>query len=630
MGDNSGGVQLSCARDFFPFDTIRGSQEQLLLDIERVFSEKKVLLAQAPTGLGKTACALASALCEARKSGKKVFFLTNRHTQHRIAIETLSLIKHKIQGEIVVADLVGKRHMCLQSVAELFASDFGEYCKAVVEKGECSYYAKCRSSKKALTPEASIALREMVVQSPLHIEELMSISRDHEMCGYELAAALCSKAEVIVCDYNYIFSDHVRNGLFSRMEIAFEDVILVIDEAHNLPTRVQDMLSSQLTTFMLKNAIIEAKKFGYNGVIEWLTHLVGVMNELSFFDGREKEKIVLRDQFLLMVSKKVQFDVLLDELLRAADEIRKKQKKSALGGIAAFLEAWQGPDSGYVRILQEKETRFGPLAVLSYTCLDASIVTRGIFDRIHAGVLMSGTLTPTFMYRDVLGISRGVEQEYASPFPVENRLSMVIAETSTKYSGRSDEMFLKIASLCAEVDSCIPGNVAFFFPSYDLRDKVLSRFTSSKRVFIEKGDMSKSDKELFIAEFRDASLKVGGVLMGVAGANFAEGVDFPGDLLKAVVVVGLPLSRPDLHTKALIDYYQGKFGKGWEYGYTYPAMSKCVQSAGRCIRLESDRGAVIYLDERFAWPQYYSCLPREGLRVVRQTDYKNYLNTFFR
>ncbi len=626
MGDTSIPT-LSCARDFFPFETIRGPQEEMLLDMEKVFGEKKILLAQAPTGLGKTACALAGALCEARKSGKKVFFLTNRHTQHRIAIETLKLIKQKINAEVVVADLVGKRHMCLQSVADLFASDFGEYCKVVVEKGECAFYSKCRSSKKVLTAEAKIALRELIVRSPLHIEEMMNVSREHEMCGYELGVELSAKAEVIVCDYNYIFSDPIRNGLFSRMEIALEDVILIVDEAHNLPTRVQDMLSSQLTTFMLKNAIMEAKKFGYGGVIEWLSTIVRIMTDLSIFEGREKEKIVTRDQFMLLVQKNVAFDTLVDELLRAADEIRKKQKKSALGGIASFLEAWQGPDVGYVRILEEKETRFGPLAVLSYTCLDASIATRGIFDRIHAGVLMSGTLTPTFMYKDVLGISRGVEKEYLSPFPPENKLSMVIPETSTKYSGRSDEMFVKIALKCSELESCIPGNVAFFFPSYNLRDKVLSLFVSFKKIFVEKSEMTKADKEIFIAEFRNASLESGGVLMGVAGANFAEGVDFPGDLLKAVVVVGLPLSRPDLHTKALIDYYQGKFGKGWEYGYTYPAMSKCVQSAGRCIRLESDRGAVIYLDERFSWPQYYSCLPREGLRVVR--DPLKLLKEFF-
>ncbi len=616
----------SNVRWFFPFDTIRGPQEHLLTDMDVAFRERKILLAQAPTGLGKTACALAAAVCEARKSSKKVFFLTNRHTQHRIAIDTLRLMKQKIGSEIIVADLVGKKHMCLQSVADLFGSDFGEYCKAVVEKGECVYYERVRS-KKALTVEGQFVLRDLMVRSPMHTEELMTLSRDKEMCGYELAGALAGRADVVVCDYNYIFSEHVRSGLFSKMEIALEDVIVIVDEAHNLPNRMQEMLSSQLTTFMLKNGILEAKKFGYHGVIEWLSHLVRIVVDLSVFEGRDKEKIVLKREFISLVEKNVSYDKLLDELLFAADEIRKKQRKSALGGIASFLSAWQGEDIGYVRILQEKETKFGPLAVLSYSCLDASLVTRMVFDRVYAGVLMSGTLTPTFMYRDVLGISRAVLKEYQSPFALENRLSLVIPETSTKYTGRSDEMFVKIAERCMEIEKLVSGNIAFFFPSYDLRDKIMSKFVSSKKFFVEKGEMSKDEKEVFISGFREVAQGGYGVLLGVAGANFAEGVDFPGDLLKAVVVVGLPLPKPDLQMKALIDYYGLKFGKGWEYGYTYPAMAKCVQSAGRCIRLETDRGLVVYLDERFAWPQYYSCLPREGLRVVR--DFGSLIRMFF-
>ena len=117
------------------------------------------------------------------------------------------------------------------------------------------------------------------------------------------------------------------------------------------------------------------------------------------------------------------------------------------------------------------------------------------------------------------------------------------------------------------------------------------------------------------------------MLLGVTGANFAEGVDLPGDLLNGVVVVGLPLARPDLKTKETIKYYEEKFGRGWDYGYIFPAMSKCIQSAGRCIRSETDKGTVIYLDERFAWQNYYSCLPSEGLRVVK--DYKKLLKEFF-
>lgn len=138
--------------------------------------------------------------------------------------------------------------------------------------------------------------------------------------------------------------------------------------------------------------------------------------------------------------------------------------------------------------------------------------------------------------------------------------------------------------------------------------------------------MTAEEKDLFLIQFK-AEKEQGGVLLGVSGANFAEGVDLPGDLLNGVVVVGLPLARPDLKTKESIKYYEERFGKGWDYGYIYPAMSKCIQSAGRCIRSETDKGVVIFLDERFTWPNYFNCLPKEGLMVSK--GYGKLLKEFF-
>ena len=75
--------------------------------------------------------------------------------------------------------------------------------------------------------------------------------------------------------------------------------------------------------------------------------------------------------------------------------------------------------------------------------------------------------------------------------------------------------------------------------------------------------------------------------------------------------MGLPLQKPDLETKELIDYYEEKFGQGVNYGYIFPAITKCLQNAGRCIRSENDKGVIIFLDERFAWQNYYKCFPSD-------------------
>ena len=621
-------------RGFFPYSVVREGQEELMQDLERAMQEQKILLGHAPTGLGKTASSLAVAVAYALEKKKVVFFLTNRHTQHYIAVETLKgmqkMQREKSEGgtEIRVVDLIGKRGMCSQSVAELFGNEFNEYCKAVVEKSECEFYNSVYS-KKSLTVDAKSVIKKLQARGAMHVEELKTFLEQEKMCSYEIALALAKEATVVIGDYYYLFHPHVQDTILTKLGKELEDIIVIVDEGHNLPSRMMDMMSNTLSSVMIKNGLIEAKKYRFEGMLMWLQELMRILTDLADFnvEEREKERKVEKIEFVQRVKMKVDYDELINELEMAADEIRKKQRRSYLGGIAAFLNAWMGEDEGYVRSITEKSSKFGPVIALNYACLDPRVVTRDIFARVHAGVVMSGTLQPLLMYKDILGIGgKAMLGEYRSPFPVENKLTIIVPETSTKYTLRGSGMYQLIAQKCSEMISLIPGNVALFFPSYDLRDEICRYLTGEKKRFWEKQEMSKEEKETLLILFKEEKER-GGVLLGVTGANFAEGIDFPGDLLQGVIVIGLPLARPDLKTREMIAYYDAKFGRGWDYGYTYPALNKCFQSAGRCIRSETDRGAVIYLDERFSWQNYFMCFPREGVRVSR--DYGQMLRDFF-
>src|SRR3989344_2356235 len=612
---------------FFPHASVRSGQDKFIDDLDQALAQRKILFAHAPTGLGKTASALAVAVEHAIRSKKKVLFLTNRHTQHRLAIDTLALMRTKTGREIITADLIGKRWMCSQDVAGLFGNEFNEFCKTVVEKGECEFYTTVRD-KKTLSVEGKAALASLKQQPPQHTEEICAFAKEKTMCGYELAIALAKDAHVIVCDYFYIFNPNIQNSFFAKLEVELGDLILVVDEGHNLPSRIMDMLSSTLTSTMLRNTILEAKKYGYGGVVKWLQEILQIFHEIAVFpsSSSDPEIKIAKNQFRDAIQRGVDYDLLIDELEMAADEIRKKQRKSFCSSVASFLQAWKSEEEGFARILSKYPGKNGPVISLRHLCLDPSFITRSIFSQIHAGVVMSGTLKPLSIYKDVLGVPDALEKEYASPFPLENRATLIIPETSTKFTTRSDLMFQAIADHCSNLARLIPGNIAFFFPSYDLRDKIAYFIQTPKQKFWEKREMVKEEKEQLLASFY-AERQFGGGLLGVTGANFAEGVVFPGDLLNGVVVVGLPLAKPDLVTKELIAYYDRKFGKGWDYGYIYPAMNKCFQSACRCIRSETDRGAIIFLDERFAWQNYFCCFPREGLRVTK--GYEPILREFF-
>ncbi|MBU0536152.1 MAG: hypothetical protein KKE20_04250 [Nanoarchaeota archaeon] len=206
---------------------------------------------------------------------------------------------------------------------------------------------------------------------------------------------------------------------------------------------------------------------------------------------------------------------------------------------------------------------------------------------------------------------------------------MIIPETTTKFNQRNEQQFQRIAKIISEIVNLVPGNSAIFFPSYGLRDQVYKYFYDlcEKTTFKEQPGMTKEEKTDFLERFKGYQ-KTGAVLLGASTGSFGEGVDLPGDLLKAVIVVGLPLEHPDLETKELIKYFDKKFGKGWDYGYIFPALNRCLQNAGRCIRSETDKGVVVFLDERYVWPMYKRCFNQEeDIKVSRH--YKELVEEFF-
>ena len=339
-----------------------------------------------------------------------------------------------------------------------------------------------------------------------------------------------------------------------------------------------------------------------------------------------------KQTFVELVGREIDISQLADDMEHIADEVREKQKQSYIGGVAGFLSNWlEQPEEGFARIIAVNNFRGENSVELSNNCLDPSVLSKGIIQKADSVVLMSGTLIPPVMYKDLVGFEDSIEKTYQNPFPPNNQLNLVVPKTTTKYSKRSESQFLDIAKECASITDSVTGNSILFFPSYYIRDRVADSFQklSKKTVFFEGAGMSASERDALLEKFRKYS-GVGAVLLGVVSGSFYEGIDLPGELLKCVVIVGLPFQQPDLRTKKLIEYYDKKFGKGWDYGYVFPAFNKTLQSAGRCIRSESDEGVIVFLDERYLWSNYQRCFPKDmKLKVTRDpaTDIKNFFGS---
>ncbi|MBT7902240.1 ATP-dependent DNA helicase [Candidatus Woesearchaeota archaeon] len=620
----------------FPFDQVREIQIELLEKISETINTGNNLIAHAPTGLGKSAAAIAPALKYALDNNKKIFFLTSRHTQHTIAIDTLRAIKNKFNIPFVSVDMIGKKHMCsVDGIENLYSNEFSEYCKKQREENKCEFYLKTKKNNK-LTPEATVVLNELKQRSPLHVEDFKEFCKDNELCPYELAAIMAKDASVIVSDYYYIFNPKVRDLFFARAQISLEDCIIIVDEAHNLPDRIRSLLTSQISNVVIKRSIKEARKIEYSDTVRRLVKVQEALLNVSE-KLHSSEKLVPKNDFISLLSSLnsesgeiENYETLIEDFESTAELVREKEKRSSIGTVAKFIDAWRGEDEGFVRIASHKFFKNESLISLSYRCLDPSLVSREVIENAHSVILMSGTLNPTSMFKNILGFPKeSFEESYPSPFPEDNRLNMIIPETTTKFSMRSEAQFERMGEICADITNLVKGNCAIFFPSYSLRNSVYKTFNkiSKKTTFLEDSSMTKEDKSDLLERFKDYK-NIGAVLLGVMSGSFSEGIDLPGDYLKCVIVVGLPLGQPDIETKKLIDYYDQKFGQGWDYGYVAPAFSKCLQSAGRCIRSGTDRGLVVFLDARYVWSNYAKHFPRDwNIQVTR--DFEPPIKDFF-
>jgi DNA excision repair protein ERCC-2 len=609
----------------FPFDNIREPQKRFMDIVYRAISEGKHCIVSAPTGVGKTAAALVPAVKHLlEKKAKRIIFLTTRHTQHRIAIETISKINEKNNISLKIGDIIGKRWMCSQLNADkMRSSDFFEFCKSLRKSDRCEFYTNTRKNA-GFTNNAKMVVSQLE-KTFSNVERIREFSSDLRLCPYEIAMEIARNADLIICDYQYIFNPGIRAGFLKKSGISLSDSVIIVDEAHNLPKRLRDILSARITTRIIKRSILQAKRYKENEVIPYLVKVQDAMNFLSH--NVENEKKVKKQDFLNLLWESMdEYEKAVAELSDAGERVSEQSRNSYLSSVARFLEFWPKEDVGFVRYIKNEADN----TTLFYNCLDPGLLMGEVIDETKSFVLMSATLFPLEMYRDILGFKKenSYLESYKSPFPEKNRLVQVIPRTTSTFRERNEQQYRSIAGICSEIIESCKGNIALFFPSYDFRNNVLKFLETDKEILTENRALSRDEKDELLNRFKSLKEK-GAVLLAAASGSFSEGIDLPGDFLKGVVIVGLPLERPDTEIRELIDYYEKKFGKGRLYGYVYPAMIRSIQAAGRCIRSEKDTGIIVFLDERYVWPLYKKCFPDDWNIVVQPREYAERIKDFF-
>jgi DNA excision repair protein ERCC-2 len=571
---------------------MRKFQDLMISDIYNALKEKKNILINAPTGIGKTDAAISPAISFALENDLDVFFITPKISQHKIALEVLEGIKKKYSLDFLFVDFVGKQNMCINpEVVDKDINAFYALCERKMKKGECRFF-----ENYLLVERKEEELLELLKSLKDHSHlSLFEIGQENNICPYELASLIARNSRAIICDYAHMLSP-ISFQFLKKIRKSLSRSILIFDEAHNIIPRAQEYYSSTISERTIAKAKKELKKLNSNISLDFFEFkLKSIANEkLKDCNEAFLKKGELENVF------GIENEVAEKELEELGLEYAQKfeAKKVALLKLSRFFYFWDEAEEEIARIISKEKQ----IKVAIKKLYPEEI--REIFQQAYCNIFMSATLQPLEMYKDLFGVE-AITKSYPSPFPKKNKLVIIDDSTTTKYENRTIEEYKKIAKRIEEIFEKIPGNVACFFPSYEVLKNVL-RYINNKEVLVQRENMNSKEIQNLLEQVRKSKKAL---LFGVMGGSLSEGVDYPENILKGIIVVGIPLEKPNLETTARINFYEKKFGsKGKDYAYIIPAIIRAVQAAGRAIRSEKDKAVIVFMDKRYKWRMYSSIL----------------------
>jgi DNA excision repair protein ERCC-2 len=594
----------------FPFGSLRPGQELILAAVETAVANREHLLLQAPTGIGKTVAALLPALRYCLAHGKRLFVLTAKTLQQDMATAVLQRLNQD----------AAFRSLRLRAKAKMCANDqvvcHEEYCR----------FAK----DYALKLQTSGVLSEIWERFPaIEPDDVFRAARAAEVCPFEVSLELAHRAEVTICDYNYAFDPYVSLPDFSADQ-DLSDAVLVIDEVHNLVERGRGYYSPELSAGAARQAAAAIGQLGepIHGRIAGLCMRLAAIIEEAVLDclfdqggDLEAAEVGRADRAVEAPLPEDRFWRLRPELDAAFVDYLEHQRTSRTVraddpfiklyfDVLRFLNGLAVADDAFSQLVEICRGDFR----VKVLCKDPSRFLGAVVNRAHSTIGLSATLSPPDFYTGLLGFAAGRTAfvEIPNPFPAANRRVVIDDSVATTFKRRPNN-YDRIAQRLADFAQAVPGNCLALFPSYAFLAEVTGRMRlQTKRIFVQRQTDNDRERDMLLQTLRAAVL--GDVLLAaVAGGAFAEGVDYPGDMLRAVAVVGPCLPALTLERELLKAYYQERFERGFEYAFVVPGMTRVVQAAGRLIRSPHDTGVIALFDERFLDNPYRRHLPADWL-----------------
>ncbi len=582
----------------FPFDDYRKGQRDFAVAVFLSIRSGKKLFAQAPTGVGKTVSVLFPAVKSLYEKNAKIFYLTAKSSTKNIAFNTVKMMYEKglrLRTTIITA----KDKICFMDETKCEP----EYCPYA--KG---YYDKL-----------NIPLRETIKNDCLYDRDFIEeLGKKHELCPFELSLDLAYMSDIVICDYNYYFDPRValqREDVFNN-----DKDILLIDEAHNLEDRARSMYSPEIIKeefyevykMMKSEKSLSKELFNIN---KKFIDIKKIVEEAQILNEPPEELTNALRKFAARAEK--YFNDKKNE--KVPDELTDLYFKTTF-----FIKISEVADENFCYYAEKANNK----TMVKLFLIDPSSILKEIEKNAQSSVFFSATLTPLKYFRYILG---GDEDDYIlklnSPFERENLNLMISSDISMKYTMRDSN----IEKACEYINALITekkGNYMVFFPSYYFMGKVYSIYESlydSTGITVQNQGLNEEEQRDILDRFENER---GVVLFTVVGGIFSEGVDLPLEKLIGAVIIGTGIPQVSFERNIIKAFFDEKKNSGYDFAYKYPGFNKILQSAGRVIRTEEDKGAVLLIDSRLCQPSYLKLFPdhwKHFKKVSSAEDVKQFL-----
>ncbi|WP_250463714.1 ATP-dependent DNA helicase [Microbulbifer litoralis] len=592
----------------FPFPDYRAGQRQLAVAAYRCLRDGGELVVEAPTGIGKTASTLFPAI---KALGEE-------------QLDQLVYLTAKNSGRDVVRETAARLHRegLALSLLEIRARDKTCACSL----GLCSRDADgiCPRTRGFFDrlPDA----RQQLLGEPLLTPETVARTADHwQLCPFELSLQMLPWVDLVVCDFNYVFDPLVR---LNTLQDQSRRRALLVDEAHNLGDRARSMYSAILTRSDSRRAAA-ACKGSHPTLRRSIQSLVRALDKWVEQQRQDKTAADNGDTELWVTSP-AETESQPAAVTRAAHKVMAlvnqlwEQSQAPPEALGDWLKALHR----YLCIEQlltdrhrcltraeERQNRWRE-QTLKLLCLNAAGYLQQCYRQFHAVIAFSATLRPAAYIRDQLGLQPdSAYLALPSPFRPEQLGVFLCPYVDTRYRARHRAIDA-LVDMVARVYRSRPGNYLVFFPSYRFLQQVAERFAErfpQIELVQQQPGASDSQRTAFLQHFDEGRQTLGFAIMG---GVFGEGVDYTGERLVGTIVVGTGLPQVNAEQELLRQAYDADAShspalsvNGFDFTYRYPGATRVLQTAGRVIRSESDRGVLILADCRFAGPFYRNLYP---------------------